>query len=169
MKKLSNFTFGSSNFSDNFMEISWLLFRLHVGLSIMLGAGLSKIFHKINENGGTSWQNLAFGLPDWFVKQVTEIGFTIPNPTFWAYLAVYVEFIGGFLIAIGLFTRLSAMQLAFQFFVVAFIWYNEPKLIIGMYFQQLIFWAFVIIAEKGGGKFSLENYFWRKQKKLEIA
>ena len=165
MKRLFKFIFGASNLNDLFFEISWLLFRLHVGLSIAIGAGLPKVFHKINESGDLSWKNLGVGVPGWFIKQVGEIGFRIPNPSFWAYLAVYGEFIGGLLIAVGLLTRISAIQLAFQFFVVSFIWYKDPAPIVGMYFQQLIFWAFVIVAAKGGGKFSLDHLFWLRKKK----
>ncbi len=133
----------------------YLLFRLHVGLSIAIGAGLSKVFHKINEKGSEDWSNLAFGVPEWFVKQVGEIGFTFISPTFWAYLAVYGEFIGGLLIAFGLLTRLSALQLAFQFFVISYVWYDSPAPITGMYFQQLFFFAFLMVFAVGDGKYSL--------------
>jgi uncharacterized membrane protein YphA (DoxX/SURF4 family) len=139
-------------------ETAYLLFRIYCGFSIAYGAGLSKVFHKIDENGTDSWDNLAFGVPQWFVDQVGEIGFTFISPSFWAHLAVYGEFIGGLLVALGLFTRISAIQLAFQFFVVSFIWYDEP-MPFAMYYQQLIFWGFVLIAAVGGGRFSLDARF----------
>jgi|GEM_PF-1133323 len=149
------FALGTSPLGNNMQEIAYALFRFYCGFSIADGAGLSKVFHKINEKGGDNWDNLAFGVGDWFVKQVGEIGFTFISPTFWAYLAVYGEFIGGLLVACGLFTRLSAIQMAFQFFVVSFLWYGDPA-IFGMYYQQLIFWSFVVIAGIGGGKFSID-------------
>jgi uncharacterized membrane protein YphA (DoxX/SURF4 family) len=145
-------------------DLAYTLFRVYCGISIALGAGLSKVFHKIDEQGGRDWHNLAFGVPDWFVKQVGEVGFTFISPTFWAYVAVYGEFIGGLLIAVGLFTRISALQLAFQFFVVSFIWYAEPEFF-GMYYQQLIFWSFVLISVRGGGRFSVEG----RQQKRSLA
>ena len=156
------FTFGTSSLGNNFQEIAYALFRFYCGFSIAKGAGLSKVFHKINEKGGENWDNLAFGVGDWFVKQVADLGFTFISPTFWAYLAVYGEFLGGLLIAFGLFTRISAIQMAFQFFVVSFLWYDSPALF-GMYYQQLIFWSFVVIAGIGGGKFSLDNLILKKQ------
>lgn len=162
MKKIIGLLSGSIQFNSTYAEIIYLLFRLHVGLSISIGAGLSKVFHKVNESGNTDWNNLAFGVPDWFIEQVGEIGFKFPNAIFWAYAATYGEFIGGLCIALGFFTRFNAIQLAFQFFVISFIWYDEPNFILGMYYQQLFFFAFVLIAGFGGGKFSVENFVFRK-------
>lgn len=144
------------------LDIAYTLFRFYCGISMAFGAGLSKVFHKIDENGTDSWNNLAFGVPDWFVKQVGDIGFTFISPGFWATLAVYGEFIGGLLIAFGLLTRISALQMAFQFFVVSFLWYDEP-MPFAMYYQQLIFWSFVVIAAMGGGRFSIDNWLINRQ------
>lgn len=148
---------GSAEAGDKLFDIAYFLFRFYCGISIAIGAGLSKVFHKIDENGDKNWDNLAFGIPDWFTKMVGEIGFTFISPQFWATLAVYGEFIGGLLIAVGLFTRFSALQMAFQFFVVSFIWYEAP-MPFSMYYQQLIFWGFVLIAAAGGGRFSLDHW-----------
>lgn len=163
---LMSMLFGSAQSGTKTHEITYALFRFYCGISIAIGAGFSKVFHKINEEGGDERSNLAFGVPDWFVEQVGEIGFTFISPSFWAHLAVYGEFIGGLLVAFGFLTRISALQLAFQFFVVSFIWYQEPELF-GMYYQQLIFWAFVLIAALGGGQFSLDN--WLKNRRLKTV
>ena len=167
--QIKNFLFGSIKTYSKVFDWSYLLFRIYAGLSIAIGAGLSKVFHKINEKGDTNWDNLAFGTGDWFVKQVSDIGFTFISPTFWAYLAVYGEFIGGLLIAFGIFTRLSSIQLAFQFFIVAFVWYDSPAPMVGMYYQQLIFWSFVMTFAVGDGKYSLETLSSRGKKLLEIS
>jgi uncharacterized membrane protein YphA (DoxX/SURF4 family) len=167
--QIKNFLFGSiQTESSKVFDWSYLLFRIYAGLSIADGAGLSKVFHKINEKGDDSWSNLAFGTSDWFVKQVGDLGFTFISPSFWAYLAVYGEFIGGLLIAFGIFTRLSSIQLAFQFFIVAFVWYGDPAPMIGMYYQQLIFWSFVMTFAVGDGKYSLATLFSRKKKSIEF-
>jgi uncharacterized membrane protein YphA (DoxX/SURF4 family) len=167
--QIKNFLFGSIKTDSKVFDWSYLLFRIYAGLSIADGAGLSKVFHKINEKGDDSWSNLAFGTGDWFVKQVGDLGFTFISPTFWAYLAVYGEFIGGLLIAFGIFTRLSSIQLAFQFFVVAFIWYGDPAPMIGMYYQQLIFWSFVMTFAVGDGKYSLATLFSRMKEKRQFV
>lgn len=164
MKKL---IFGNLVSTHKPYEVLYALFRFHIGLSIALGAGLSKVFHKINEKGDDSWDNLAFGVGDWFVNQVNDIGFTLISPTFWAYLAVYGEFIGGLLLAIGLFSRISAIQLAFQFFVVAFVWYNDPYPFGGMYYQQLLFWGFALASVKGGGLYSVDYLLLKKNQAVE--
>jgi uncharacterized membrane protein YphA (DoxX/SURF4 family) len=174
MKKLLLYFTGSIAHQSAWFESLYLLFRLHVGLSIAFGAGLPKVFHKIDEKGTNDWANLAFGVPERFVKQVSEIGFTFIGPEFWAYLAVYGEFIGGLLIALGLLTRLSAAQLAFQFFVISYVWYGDPEPIVGMYYQQLYFFAFVMALAVGDGRYSLANLFtWLGQRrsaaKLAVA
>lgn len=163
MKKIfQSLLFAPPISSNRFFEPAYALFRFYCGISMAIGAGLPKVFHKIDDAGGTEWDNLAFGASGWFLEQVGNIGFTFPSPTFWAYLAIYGEFIGGLLIAIGLFTRLSALQMAFQFFVVSFLWYESP-VPFAMYYQQLIFWVFVLIAAAGGGKFSLDYLLQQKR------
>ena len=161
-KALQSLLFGSASSATYSFQIVYALFRFYCGISIAIGAGLSKVFHKIDDAGGKDWDNLAFGVPDWFVKQVSDIGFTFISPAFWAHVAVYGEFVGGLLIAAGLLTRLSALQMAVQFFVVSFIWYNEP-MPFSMYYQQLIFWSFVLIAAAGGGRFSLDHWLVRRR------
>jgi uncharacterized membrane protein YphA (DoxX/SURF4 family) len=167
--QIKNFLFGSIKTDSKVFDWSYLLFRVYAGLSIADGAGLSKVFHKINEKGDDSWSNLAFGTGDWFIKQVGDLGFTFISPTFWAYLAVYGEFVGGLLIAFGILTRISSIQLAFQFFVVAFIWYNDPYPFLGMYYQQLIFWSFVMTFAVGDGRYSLATLLSKRKKSLEIS
>jgi uncharacterized membrane protein YphA (DoxX/SURF4 family) len=147
-KNLRTFFFGSSLPNDRILNLAWLLFRLHIGLTIAFSAGLPKM--------------TGFGAPDWFVKQVADIGFTFPSPAFWATIAAWGEFFGGILIAIGLFTRFAALQLAFQFFVIAYIWYNEPAPITGMYFQQLYFFCYLLTMVAGGGRFSIDALISRK-------
>ena len=154
---LKTLLFSSAPADSTLVHIAYTLFRFYCGIGMAIGAGLFKVFHKIDEKGGTEWSNLAFGIPDWFVKQVHDIGFTFISPDFWAALAVYGEFIGGLLVAIGLFTRISAIQMSFQFFVVAFIWYEHP-MPFEMYYQQWIFWSFVLISAIGGGRYSLDAW-----------
>lgn len=141
-KHLQTFLLGHDLPDTKLMNIGWLLFRLHIGLSLAIHAG----FPKMREG-------LA---PDWFIKQVGEIGFNFPSPVFWATLASWGEFVGGACIALGLLTRFSAIQLAFQFFVISFLWYDTPEPLTGMYFQQTLFWAYVLVIFFGGGKYSLD-------------
>ncbi|MBS4065949.1 MAG: DoxX family protein [Chitinophagaceae bacterium] len=145
---MKQFLFGSTLNGTKWFNIAWLLFRFYIGFTIAIGAGWPKMYE--------------ITAPGWFVKQVGELGFTFPSPAFWAAAAAWGEFVGGLCIAFGFFTRISAIQLAFQFFVVAFIWYNEPAPMIGMYYQQLLFWGFVLIAVAGAGKYSVDHWIMNK-------
>ncbi|UOG76674.1 DoxX family protein [Hymenobacter tibetensis] len=162
MKKL---LFNAHPFSSRFADITWLLFRLHLGLSIAVGAGWSKLVHLTTTHEAAK---LAVGTaplapPDWFVQQVANLGFTYPSPYSWAWLAAWGECVGGLLVAVGLLTRWNGLQLAFQFLIIAFLWYKEPELLVGMYYQQLLFWAFALTAAVGGGRYSLD--YWMLQKR----
>ncbi len=144
MKKLLHqFLFGTSLGANKTINIGWLLFRLHVGLSIAIHAGWPKM------------NTLA--APGWFNDQVAGLGFSFPSPAFWATVASWGEFVGGICIALGILTRFNALQLAFQFFVISFLWYDNPEPLTGMYFQNTLFMAFVLIAFAGGGKYSLDK------------
>jgi uncharacterized membrane protein YphA (DoxX/SURF4 family) len=140
---MKQFFFGSTFTGNKAFNIAWLLFRFYIGFTIAIGAG----WPKMNE----------IGAPGWFVKQVGELGFNFPSPEFWAAAAAWGEFVGGLCIAIGFFTRFSAIQLAIQFFVISFIWYKEPAPMVGMYYQQLLFWGFVLIAVSGSGKYAIDR------------
>jgi uncharacterized membrane protein YphA (DoxX/SURF4 family) len=147
--KLITFFYGTSLPVNKVFNIGWLLFRLHIGLSVMIGAGLPKMYK---------------GMPDdWFVKQVSALGFTFPSPVCWALLAAWGEFLGGLLLALGLWTRFAAAQLAFQFFVISFLWYDHPEPLVGMYFQQTLFWCYVLAAFAGGGKYSIDGLVWKRK------
>jgi uncharacterized membrane protein YphA (DoxX/SURF4 family) len=155
MKKyLNHILFGTSAGSSRILNTGLLLFRLHIGLSIAIHAGFPKMS--------------SISAPGWFVDQVASLGFTFPSPGFWAAAASWGEFIGGICIALGLLTRFSALQLAFQFFVISFLWYDNPEPITGMYFQQTLFFGFIFLAFAGGGSYSLDNLIMRKKVNLAI-
>ncbi len=145
---MKQFLFGSSFTGNKAFNIAWALFRFYCGITIAIGAG----WPKMNE----------LSAPGWFVKQVGELGFNFPSPAFWAAAAAWGEFVGGLCIAIGFFTRFSAIQLAFQFFVVSFIWYDNPMPMFGMYYQQLIFWGFVLIAFGGSGQYAVDRLIMKR-------
>jgi uncharacterized membrane protein YphA (DoxX/SURF4 family) len=148
-KNIASFMLGTSMPNQGFANIIWLLFRLHIGLSIAIGAGLPKMKDGL--------------APEWFVKQVADLGFTFISPTFWATLASWGEFVGGICIAIGLLTRFNALQLAFQFFVISFLWYDNPVPFVGMYVQQLFFFCYLLVAAFGGGTFSVDYLICNKR------
>lgn len=147
---MKQFFFGSSFTGNKAFNIGWLLFRFYIGITIAIGAG----WPKMNE----------LSAPGWFVKQVSELGFNFPSPAFWAAAAAWGEFVGGLCIAIGFFTRFSAIQLAFQFFVISFVWYDNPMPMFGMYYQQLLFWGFVLIAFAGSGTYAADRLIMNRKR-----
>ncbi|QIL77762.1 DoxX family protein [Hymenobacter sp. HDW8] len=165
MKKL---LFSASPLGSRLADVAWLLLRLHIGLSIAVGAGWAKLVSMTTatEAAKLAGGQAALGPPDWFVQQVATLGFTFPSPYMWAWLATWGEFAGGLLIAFGLLTRWSAVQLAFQFFVIAFLWYETPEPVLGMYYQQLLFWCFVLVTVVGGGRYSLDYVLTQHRSRL---
>jgi uncharacterized membrane protein YphA (DoxX/SURF4 family) len=152
--QLRQFFFGSNLGDNTILNTGWLLFRLHMGLSIAVHAG----WPKMN----------AIAAPGWFTEQVAGLGFTFPSPGFWAAMASWGEFIGGICIALGLLTRFASLQLAFQFFVISFLWYDKPEPVTGMYFQQTLFWGYVLLAIGGSGRFAIDRVILSR-KKLTIS
>jgi uncharacterized membrane protein YphA (DoxX/SURF4 family) len=151
---LRQFLFGTSLNDNKVLNIGWLLFRLHIGLSMAIHAGLPKMY--------------TITAPGWFNEQVAGLGFTFPSPAFWATLAAWGEFVGGLCIALGLLTRFNALQLAFQFFVISFLWYDSPEPVTGMYFQNTLFMGYILVAFAGGGRYSLDKLIMNKRK-INIA
>jgi hypothetical protein len=91
----------------------------------------------------------------------------------WAWLAAWGEFVGGFLLIFGLATRWAALQLAFQFFVIAFLWYGEPDFFTGIYVQQELFFGFLLLMATGAGRWSLDSWLqgrnWMPQLRKAVA
>lgn len=148
-QKLQQLLIGSSLSDNSTLNIGLLLFRLHIGLSIAIHAGWPKMS--------------TLAAPGWFNDQVAGLGFTFPSPAFWATLASWGEFVGGIGIALGILTRFNAFQLAFQFFVISFLWYDKPEPLTGMYFQQTLFWGYVLIVFAGSGRISIDHYLLKRQ------
>jgi uncharacterized membrane protein YphA (DoxX/SURF4 family) len=150
MKNLFNqFLFSSSIGNNKTLNLAYLFFRVHIGLSIAIHAGYPKMKDIL--------------APGWFSEQVASLGFTFPSPQFWAMAASWGEFVGGLMLAFGFLTRIASIQLAFQFLIISFVWYNEPEFLTGMYFQQLYFWCFVFCSAAGGGRFSLDALVIKKK------
>lgn len=136
VKKLfTTFLFQQQPIHHAITHITLLCARIYAGYTIM-GAGLDKL-----------------PLKDWLVDQVTTIGF--PFPTFFAWLATFSEFAFGFLLIIGLLTRLSGLVLAFTIGVAAF-GFHQVLPLTGMHITQHYLWLFMLLAVIGPGKFSLD-------------
>jgi len=86
-----------------------------------------------------------------FVKTVADIGF--PAPAFFAVLSTLAEFLGGLLLAVGLFTRYAAFFVLFNMTVAVYRNATRGSLDELALMYGLIALAFLI---HGGGAFSLD-------------
>ncbi len=79
--------------------LDWGILVLRLGIGIMFSAhGLQKVFGLFGGSGISGFSQMLSGM-----------GFT--PPIFWAYLAAYIELLGGVSLIIGLFSRFSAGML----------------------------------------------------------
>jgi putative oxidoreductase len=106
--KIKSLLFGGRGTGSAVSDVALLIVRVSIGLLIALGHGKGKLFHD-----GT------FGIPKQLIQGTAKLGF--PAPTFFAWCSVLTEFLGGLLLAIGLFTRPVAAFLAFNMVVAAFV------------------------------------------------
>ncbi len=127
-------------------DVGLLLLRLHVGLAVGLGAGLAKI-------------QQGFPTPNWFVEEVAGLGF--PLPWVFAVLAVWSEFLGGLLVAVGLAARPSAFLVAFTMAVAAFVEKGAFPLL-DLEMAQTLMWTYLMILLAGPGRLSIDAAIRRK-------
>ena len=121
------------------MSLGLLILRVHAGLSIC-SAGFDKI------------------PVTWFDEQVAELGF--PQPMLFAWAAVLAEFVGGALLLIGLYTRLSAFFLAVTMGVAAFLFHKVTP-VLECQIAQLYFFVFLAFLFTGAGRLSFDYWLQR--------
>lgn len=140
---LKSFLFGSIDVKSNTTHFALLALRIFTGLSMALAHGLGKI--PPSEAFITSTGNLGF-----------------PFPLFFAWAAALSEFLGGILLALGLFTRPSAMFLGFTMLTAAFLRHaDDPFTGKEKALLYLVICIFLILT--GSGKFGLDHNFQKKK------
>jgi putative oxidoreductase len=123
-------------------DLGLLLFRLFIGLVMAFAHGLGKLPPNEQLIGG-----------------VAALGF--PIPVLFAWMAALSEFLGGLLIAAGLFTRHAALFLGFTMFVAAFGAHaQDPFQNKEMALLYLI--SCVLLVFCGAGKYSLDRSLRKK-------
>ncbi len=129
----------------NLWEISGREWSRNLGLfilRILFGMGIA--YHGFSKMGA---------MPE-FIEGVAQLGF--PVPTLFAWAAVLSEFLGGIMVAAGIFTRIGAFSVGATMFVAAFVRHAEDP------FSQkekalayLVVAVFIILA--GAGRYSLDR------------
>ena len=136
-----------------------ILFGGENGLSFAGNAGLAllRIFTGTTMAFMHGWGKMPPG--EKLVESTAAFGF--PAPTLFAWAAACSEFFGGIFLALGLFTRLSALGIASTMFVAAFMAhaadpFNKKELALLYLFVAA---AYVL---KGAGDWSLDAVFRKK-------
>jgi len=138
---MKNLLFKVTHEASSQNELSLLFPRVAFGLSMALAHGLGK-------------------MPpvEGFISAVGSMGF--PAPGFFAWSAALSEFLGGLLLAVGLFTRPAAVFLSLTMIVAAFVVHGSDP-----YQKQelsvLYLAVYLLFAVRGGGKWSLDSVLRR--------
>jgi putative oxidoreductase len=136
------------------------------GIGLAIGHGWRKI------------SSLATGGGDTFISGVESLGF--PLPALFAWAAALAEFGGGFLVALGLGSRVAASFAAFTMFVAGFLrhrFHLHLLTSVGLFHASpdevkrwgnpemalIYLLCFVAVVLMGGGRFSLDHFFKRKK------
>lgn len=123
-------------------NLGLLLFRLFIGLSMAFAHGLGKLPPS-----------------DRLIDGVAALGF--PLPFLFAWMAGLSEFVGGILIAAGIFTRSAAAFLGFTMLVAAFgVHANDPYNIKEM--ALLYLFSCLMLLFVGPGNLSLNRFLPQK-------
>ena len=131
--------------SDNWKGWVLLVLRVIIGV-VFLAHGWQKI--------GTG----AVGVSQFFGS------ISIPLPLLFAYVVMYLEFLGGIALILGLFTHWISKLLAVVM-LVAFLTVHASKGVFvsngGFELVAVLFGGLLVIMTFGAGKFALESYFKR--------
>ena len=129
------------------IDIGLTILRVCVGLAFMT------IFEKVLPREGI------WGPQQWFIEDVAKMGF--PAPTAFAWLAVLIEFVGGFLLIIGLGSRFAALSNAGVTFVAAFIYHHGDVGRSGLA-ATVFFMMCAVLTITGPGRFSIDGFLAAK-------
>jgi putative oxidoreductase len=123
-------------------DFGLLVFRLGIGLTMAFAHGLGKL-----------------PPPQMMVDGLTAMGF--PLPVFFAWCAALSEFLGGLLMAAGLYTRWASASLAFTMFVAAFVAHAVDPFAKKEMALLYLFGSLLLLFQ-GAGAFSLDRIFRKK-------
>ncbi|KYZ77761.1 DoxX family protein [Anaerosporomusa subterranea] len=131
---------------DKYRELGILLLRVGIGLMFMYH-GWPKIV------GGTeTWVKLGMAM------KFLGVSFA---PAFWGFMSAVTEFIGGFLIAIGLLTRPVAMFLSFNMIVAVVLKFSSGAGLGGASQAIEVGIVFLSLILMGPGRYSIDERLLR--------
>ena len=125
-----------------------LILRLGIGVMFMMH-GYPKI-----TGGSPVWEFLG--------SQMSLIGLGFA-PVFWGFMAALAEFVGGFFLILGLFTRPVAFGMFFTMLIAALMHLSMGDGIKGSAHAIELGIVFIAFMFAGAGKYSLDALFFRKK------
>ena len=131
---------------SNLIDVALLVLRLAVGI-VFVAHGLQKVFGMF---GGPGVEG--------FAQMMSSLGFT--PPVFWAWVASLGELVGGALLILGIFPRLSAAVIAIIMLVAVIFVHGKGGYFAasgGFEYPLFILMVNVAIILAGGGRLSLFN------------
>lgn len=128
------------------------LFILRVGLgSLMFLHGYPKLM-----GGPEGWEKLG---------GVMSLLGVSAMPAFWGFMAAFAESVGAGLLILGLFTRPSALMLAFTMFVATFMHHTNGDDFMRVTSRPLeLMFVFLGLVFIGAGKWSFDHILFKKKK-----
>ena len=125
---------------ETLAPLSYTLIRVALGL-ILIPHGFAKLFQSDAVNASRNFVNFGWAYP-----------------LAWAYFIGALEFFGGIMLALGLFTRVVAAAFVIQMSVISFavLWPNWSWGRRGMEYALFMGLIAISIAMRGGGRYSLD-------------
>ena len=137
-------------FISKHSDAGLLIMRIGIGLGFALTHGYGKI-----TGGPGLWEKIG--------GSMANLGITFA-PVFWGFMASAAEFGGGILILFGLFTRTSSAFLAFTMLVAAIQHLSRLDPWARVTYPLEMFAVLAAMIFLGGGKYSLDNLIFGKNK-----
>ena len=131
---------GLAGFYRAVVPLSWPIIRLAAGSTLMMHGWI-----KIPRGPWT--------FADAYVKMGLEPG------VFWAWSSTLIEFVGGFCIIVGLFTRFFAAAAAIEMAVIVMIYLPNGYAWLNRGYEFALMWGLMCfaIALRGGGPYSIDR------------
>lgn len=142
------------SFDARHIELGLTFIRVAVGVIFMIH-GWGKL-----TGGIATWQ--------WMGSQMAHLGITF-WPAFWGFLAMAAESGGGFLLTIGLATRLVSAALAFVM-VVAMSYHIDKGDTFNSTWSHActLFFVFLGFIIAGSGRYSLDHYLFGEKSHIDV-
>ncbi|GMV53637.1 MAG: DoxX family protein [Chlorobi bacterium] len=117
------------------------ILRVVLGI-LLIGHGGAKLFNGLDK----------------FIAVVALRGW--PMAELQAFLAVFIEFAGGILLTVGLFTRITSFAVIVQFFIITFIWWAQMPFLESADKPFLIMVLALYVFFMGPGRISVDWYLF---------